>query len=263
MYSKKVRHGGSQHEHKSFYVRIRLTRIQGGLAPNLSHPREALELLKEAITKAGYTGVVRIGIDAAASSFYDSQRLGYNLNYKRESIASSGKPLELLSGEQLASSSQELAKEFDVVFIEDPFDEEDWDSFSRLTSAMQGRVGVIGDDLLVTNVERIRTGIQKKAVFALLLKLNQIGTLSKTIEACALARLAGWHIVVSHRSGETEDPFIAHLVVGLGVGQIKSGALCRSERLVKYNELMRIEEELDQASLFAKFPFPGWESADK
>ena len=151
-----------------------------------------------------------------------------------------------------------MAKDFDVVSIEDPFDQDDWETYPRLTASLLGKVQIVGDDLLVTNPKRIQTSIEKKASSALLLKVNQIGTVTESIEACKLAQSAGWGVMVSHRSGETEDTFIADLVVGLNTGQIKTGAPCRSERLAKYNQLLRIEEELGANAHYTKFPSPGY-----
>jgi len=142
-----------------------------------------------------------------------------------------------------------------VISIEDPFDQDDWTSYPKLTSAIGKETQIVGDDLLVTNVTRIQTAIQNKACNALLLKINQIGSLTESIDACKLAQGAGWGVMVSHRSGETEDTFIADLVVGLSTGQIKTGAPCRSERLAKYNQLMRIEEELGEHAKFAGVNF--------
>jgi len=142
-----------------------------------------------------------------------------------------------------------------VISIEDPFDQDDWESYPKLTSGIGKDTQIVGDDLLVTNVTRIETAIQKNACNALLLKINQIGSLTESINACKLAQSAGWGVMVSHRSGETEDTFIADLVVGLSTGQIKTGAPCRSERLAKYNQLMRIEEELGEHAKFAGVNF--------
>jgi len=154
-----------------------------------------------------------------------------------------------LSGTDLAKLYVEFVKEYPIVSIEDPFDQDDWDAWSHLVSSV--KIQIVGDDLTVTNPERITTAISKKACNALLLKVNQIGTVSESIEAAKLSQSDGWGVMVSHRSGETEDTFIADLVVGLRTGQIKTGAPCRSERLAKYNQLLRIEEELGSDAIYA------------
>lgn len=213
---------------------------EGGFAPDIQNNEEGLELLKVAIDKAGYTGKVVIGMDVAASEFYLEGKKAYDLDFKTKNNDGS----KVLSGEKLAELYQEFIHKYPVVSIEDPFDQDDFESYARLTAAVAGKVQIVGDDLLVTNPKRIQTAIDKKACTALLLKVNQIGSVTESIAASKLAHSAGWTVMVSHRSGETEDNFIADLVVGLGTGQIKTGAPCRSERLSKYNQLLRIEEEL-------------------
>eukprot|EP00026_Physarum_polycephalum_P005253 Phypoly_transcript_05284.p1 GENE.Phypoly_transcript_05284~~Phypoly_transcript_05284.p1 ORF type:complete len:430 (+),score=77.53 Phypoly_transcript_05284:627-1916(+) len=213
---------------------------EGGFAPDIQSAEEGLELLKQAIDKAGYTGKVVIGMDAAASEFFVEDKKGYDLNYKSNDKSGS-KPI---SADELAKLYESYVHEFPVVLVEDPFEENDYDSFAKLTAAIGEKVQIVGDDLLVTNPKRIQVGIDKKSCNVLLLKVNQIGTLTESIQANKMAHKAGWKVFVSHRSGETEDSFIADLVVGLGTGQIKTGAPCRSERLAKYNQLLRIEEEL-------------------
>jgi len=156
----------------------------------------------------------------------------------------------IISGEELMDVYKSFVAEFPVVTIEDPFDQDDWAAYTKMTESMPG-TQIVGDDLLVTNVERIKTGIEKKAVSGLLLKVNQIGTISEAVKACTMAHDQGWGVMVSHRSGETEDTTIADLVVGLGTGQIKTGAPCRGERTAKYNQLMRIEEELGDQCYYA------------
>jgi len=224
---------------------------EGGFAPNIQDAREGLELLVKAIDKAGYTGKVKIGIDVAASEFFEEGK--YNLDFKNKHADESHK----ITGEKLADVYRSYVKEFPVVSIEDPFDQDDWENYPKLTSSVQNEVQIVGDDLLVTNPKRIQTAIDKKAANALLLKVNQIGSVSESIKAAQLAHSAGWSVMVSHRSGETEDTFIADLVVGLNTGQIKTGAPCRSERLAKYNQLLRIEEELGANAHFSKFPKAG------
>jgi enolase len=204
---------------------------EGGFAPNIQDNKEGLELLKTAIEKAGYTGKVKIGMDVAASEFFKDGK--YDLNFKGD------KP-ELSSGDEMVELYKKFINEYGLISIEDPFDQDDWESYIKLTLAVGDKIQVVGDDLLVTNVKRIKEGIDKKACNSLLLKVNQIGTVTESIKAAKMAKEAGWTVMVSHRSGETEDSFIADLVVGLGTGQIKTGAPCRSERLSKYNQLMRI-----------------------
>jgi enolase len=215
---------------------------EGGFAPNIQDNKEGLELLKEAIAKAGYTGKVRIGMDVAASEFFEGGN--YNLNFKGD------KP-DNRSGDQMVELYKQFVKDYGLVSIEDPFDQDDWNSYAKLTAAVGKPAQIVGDDLLVTNTKRIKVGIEKRACNSLLLKVNQIGSVTESIEACKLAQSAGWGVMVSHRSGETEDSFIADLVVGLKTGQIKTGAPCRSERLAKYNQLMRIEEELGSKARYA------------
>jgi len=227
---------------------------EGGFAPAIQNPREGLELLKAAIAKAGYTGKVKIGMDCAASEFYDEESRTYNLDFKNKNAA----PESKISGVQLTELYQSFIKDFDIVSIEDPFDQDDWEHYPKLTAALQGHVQIVGDDLLVTNPKRIQKAIDLKAASSLLLKVNQIGTVTESIRACKLAQSAGWSVMVSHRSGETEDTFIADLVVGLNTGQIKTGATCRSERLCKYNQLLRIEEQLGKEAQYAQFPLPGY-----
>ena len=206
---------------------------EGGFAPNIQDNKEGLELLKEAIEKAGYTGKVKIGMDVAASEFFKEG--SYDLNFK-------GDEPDLKSGDEMIELYKQFVNEYGLVSIEDPFDQDDWETYSKLTAAVDTQI--VGDDLLVTNPKRIAKGIELKAVNALLLKVNQIGSVTESIQACKDSQEAGWGVMVSHRSGETEDNFIADLVVGLKTGQIKTGAPCRSERLAKYNQLLRIEEEL-------------------
>jgi enolase len=215
---------------------------EGGFAPNIQDNKEGLELLKEAIKKAGYTGKMEIGMDVAASEFFKNGK--YNLNFKGD------KP-QLKTGDEMVKLYESFVKEYGLVSIEDPFDQDDWTTYPKLTEKVSKTTQIVGDDLLVTNPKRIKIAIEKKACNSLLLKVNQIGTVSESIEACKMAQEAGWGVMVSHRSGETEDSFIADLVVGLKTGQIKTGAPCRSERLAKYNQLMRIEEELGKKCRYA------------
>lgn len=211
---------------------------EGGFAPNIQDNKTGLELLREAIEKAGYTGKVKIGIDVAASEFFKDGK--YDLDFKNPNNYG----LMRKTGDELVTLYRNFVDNFDLISIEDPFDQDDWTSYAKLTSQIGNKVQIVGDDLLVTNPVRIQQAIENKACNALLLKVNQIGTVSEAIHACKEAQAAGWAVIVSHRSGETEDAFIADLAVGLKAGQIKAGAPCRSERLAKYNQLMRIEEEL-------------------
>lgn len=203
---------------------------EGGFAPQLSTPEQALDLITEAIKKAGYKGKIKIAIDPAASEFYDATKQVYIMD--RE-----------YSKDEMILYYLKLIKEYDIYSIEDPFDQDDFESFQKLTAAASRyKVLIIGDDLLVTNPVRINMALEKKLCNALLLKVNQIGSVTEAINAAKLAMSNGWKVMVSHRSGETEDTFIADLAVGLGCGHIKLGAPCRSERVAKYNQLLRIEE---------------------
>ncbi len=213
---------------------------EGGFAPPLSRTREALSAVRDAVKEAGYAeGDVRMGIDAAASTFYNGKSQVYNID------GGSVGPQQL---EDLYAS---LKDEFGLLTIEDPFHEESFDSFASITRRIGGKVKIIGDDLYVTNVKRMKEGIRKKATNAVLIKLNQIGTVSETEDAMELAKRSKWSVAVSHRSGETEDPFIAHLATAFGADFIKTGAPARGERVAKYNELLRIEEELGPRASYA------------
>ena len=217
---------------------------EGGFAPNIQENKEGLELLKEAIEKAGYTGKIKIGMDVAAAEFYTEDKM-YDLDFKTENNDGSMKK----SGEEMIEMYKEFCSEYPIVSIEDPFDQDDFENTGLLTGS--GVCQVVGDDLLVTNPERVATAIEAKACNALLLKVNQIGSISEAIEAVRMSKKAGWGVMASHRSGETEDSYIADLAVGLATGQIKTGAPCRSERLSKYNQLLRIEEELGADAVYA------------
>eukprot|EP01108_Squamamoeba_japonica_P005420 TRINITY_DN4275_c0_g1_i2.p1 TRINITY_DN4275_c0_g1~~TRINITY_DN4275_c0_g1_i2.p1 ORF type:complete len:460 (-),score=212.69 TRINITY_DN4275_c0_g1_i2:31-1338(-) len=218
---------------------------EGGFAPNIQSNDEGLQLCVTAIERAGYTGKIRLGMDVAASEFFKDGK--YDLDFKTENNDGS----KVLSGEALGQLYEEFVSKYPVVSIEDPYDQDDWAAYAALTAKIGKDTQIVGDDLLVTNPKRIADGVAKKACNSLLLKVNQIGSVSEALKAAADARAAGWTVMVSHRSGETEDTFIADLVVGLGVGQIKTGAPCRSERLAKYNQLLRIEEELGDKATFA------------
>ena len=218
---------------------------EGGFAPNIQDNKEGLELLKDAIEKAGYTEKVKIGMDVAASEFFLDGT--YDLDFKNPDNDGSMKK----DGDEMVELYKEFIEEYGLISIEDPFDQDDWESYPKLTASVGDKVQIVGDDLLVTNPKRIKMAIDKNAVNGLLLKVNQIGSVSESIEACKMSQDAGWSVMVSHRSGETEDTFIADLVVGLKTGQIKTGAPCRSERLSKYNQLLRIEEGLGDDCSYA------------
>ena len=220
---------------------------EGGFAPNFQNNGEALTLLVEAIKKSGYEGKIQIGMDIAASEFFKDGK--YDLDFKNPE----SKPEDWISSDQLGDMYKQFIKDYPVVSIEDPFDQDDWEGYHKLTA--ETPIQIVGDDLLVTNPKRIQTAIDKKACNALLLKVNQIGSVTESIRAHQMAKAQGWGTMVSHRSGETEDCFIADLVVGLATGQIKTGAPCRSERLAKYNQLLRIEEELGPGAKFAGVNF--------
>ncbi|KAA6378089.1 MAG: Enolase [Streblomastix strix] len=222
---------------------------EGGFAPPVLDIFEPLEILVEAIEKAGYTGKVRICLDSAASEFHDDKDNTYNLGFK-------AKTPEKITGEEFQHKYLQMAEKYPIASFEDPFDQDDFASYGKLTEALKAKgVQVVGDDLLVTNVERIKMALEKKACNSLLLKVNQIGTVTEAIDAALLALKNGWSVMVSHRSGETEDTFIADLAVGIGCGQLKTGAPCRGERTAKYNQLLRIEEELGKE---AKYGYDKW-----
>ena len=208
---------------------------EGGFAPKLETNEEALELMVLAIEKAGYTrDQVKIGMDAAASSFYENGK--YNLKINGE--------LKSLSSEEMVAWYKDLTEKYPIISIEDGLAEDDWGGFNLLTKTLGSKITIVGDDLLVTNIKRIKTAIEKEAVNSVLIKLNQIGTVTETIEAITLAQKQGWSPFVSHRSGETTDTFIADLSVGLACPFIKSGSLVRGERVCKYNRIMEIEDNL-------------------
>jgi len=216
---------------------------EGGFAPNVSGAEESLDLLTEAIKQAGYTGKVQIGLDVASSEFYKEGK--YDLDFKNPNSDSS----KWLTGEELAKVYNGYCEKYDICSIEDPFDQDDWESWTHLNT--NAKIQIVGDDLTVTNPLRIKTAIEKKACNALLLKINQIGTISESIQAVQLSQSHGWGIMTSHRSGETESTYIADLAIALRTGEIKTGAPCRSERVAKYNQLLRIEESLAGKTIYA------------
>merc|ERR1712117_811847 len=209
---------------------------EGGFAPNFQNNAEAIKLCEDAIEKAGYTGKIEIGMDVAASEFFKDGK--YDLDFKNPET----KEADWISSDALGELYKKFIKDAPVVSIEDAFDQDDWAGWTKLSSETD--IQIVGDDLTVTNPKRIQMAVDKKACNCLLLKVNQIGSVTESIEAHKLAKANGWGTMVSHRSGETEDCFIADLVVGLCTGQIKTGAPCRSERTAKYNQMLRIEEEL-------------------
>merc|ERR1712087_626591 len=222
---------------------------EGGFAPKLSDPEDALKLLVEAIEKAGYTGKIVIGSDPAASETFDKATGHYNLDFKKPQAEMS--PASVKSGDELVKYWVQMAAKYPLALLEDPCDENDFDSHSKLTAQIGAKVEIVGDDLYCTNPSIVAKGIKCKATNAMLLKVNQIGSITEAIAAYKLCVENEWGVFVSHRSGETEDTFIADLTVALGTGHLKTGAPCRSERLAKYNQLLRIEEELGEAAVYA------------
>ena len=217
---------------------------EGGFAPNCKTNEEPLELIMEAIQAAGYKPGkdIAIAMDVAASEFYENGK--YVMKKSGEGSKTSEEMIALYEG---------LVKKYPIVSIEDSHGEDDWDGFAAMTKRLGDKIQLVGDDLLVTNTERLKKAIKAKSCNSILIKLNQIGTVTETMEAVEMAHEAGWTAVISHRSGETEDTIIADFVVGMETGQIKTGSLCRSERIAKYNQLLRIEEELgDKARYFWK-----------
>ncbi|WP_437584501.1 phosphopyruvate hydratase [Paramicrobacterium sp. CJ85] len=212
---------------------------EGGFAPDLAHNRAALDLITEAIEKAGYTpgSDIALGLDVASTEFFE------NGVYHFEG--------EDRSSEQMSAYYEELVANYPLVTIEDPLAEDDWEGYQQLTPALGSKVQIVGDDLFVTNPERLAGGIAKGAANSLLVKVNQIGTLTETFDAVSLAQHSGYTAILSHRSGETEDTTIADLAVATNAGQIKTGAPARSERVAKYNQLLRIEEELGEGAVYA------------
>ncbi|WP_346904521.1 phosphopyruvate hydratase, partial [Faecalicatena contorta] len=215
---------------------------EGGFAPDLPDAKEALRFLKEAVEKAGYEmgKDIQIALDVAASELYNKDFRKYE--FPGESRMQGQKIVR--SAEELIEYYEDLSLEFPIRSIEDPLDEEDWDGWELLTTRLGNEIQLVGDDLFVTNVERLKKGIEQNAANAILVKVNQIGTLTEAIDAIEMAQKAGYNAIISHRSGETEDTTIADIAVAFNTGQIKTGAPCRSERVAKYNQLLRIEEEL-------------------
>lgn len=207
---------------------------EGGFAPNLKDAKETLQYIVKAIEKAGYKAgeEVAIALDVAASELYNKEFKKYV--FEGEDV--------IRSAEELVDYYEMLISEFPIISIEDPMDEEDWEGWDLMTKRLGSKVQLVGDDLFVTNTERLRKGIDRKVANAILIKVNQIGTLTEAFEAIELAKTSGYRNIISHRSGETEDSIIADIAVAFNAGQIKTGAPCRSERVAKYNQLLRIEE---------------------
>jgi len=214
---------------------------EGGFAPTLKNNEAALELIVEAIKKAGYEPGkdIFIAIDGAATELFEDGK--YNLKSEGRQLTSS----------EMIDLYGEWIQKYPIISIEDGLAEDDWEGYKLFTEKLGEKVQIVGDDLFVTNIKRLEQGIREKAANSILIKLNQIGTVTETIKAIKMANDAGYTAIVSHRSGETEDTTIADFVVGLGTGQIKTGSLCRSERIAKYNQLLRIEEELGEDAQFA------------
>jgi enolase len=213
---------------------------EGGFAPSLKSNEEAVEVIIEAIQKAGYEPgkELYVALDPAASELFE----GGKYVLKKEG--------RTLTGEEMVDFYEGWVDKYPIISIEDGLAEDDWDTWTLMRKRLGGRIQIVGDDLLVTNVERLKLGIERKAANSILIKLNQIGTLTETLAAIEVAKRAGWTAVVSHRSGETEDTTIADLVVATNAGQIKSGAPCRSDRVAKFNQLLRIEEELGSTAVY-------------
>lgn len=214
---------------------------EGGFAPELPNNAAALEIIAEAISKAGYKlgSQIALALDVASTEFYDEKSGKYTFEGKQ------------LSSDEMIAYYSDLISRFPLVSIEDPLAEDDWDGWTKITKELGDKVQLVGDDLYVTNPARLQKGIDHKAGNAILVKVNQIGTLTETMDAVALAQRHGMKAIISHRSGETEDTFIADLAVATNAGQIKTGAPARSERVAKYNQLLRIEEELSDAAVYA------------
>ncbi len=243
-FSEALRYGAEVFHHlKKILVKKNLATgvgDEGGFAPDLKSNEEALKLIMESIEVAGYVPGkdISLALDVAASEFYEN---------KAYVLKAEGKKL---STDELVSYYASLVEKFPICSIEDPFDEDDWDGFTNLTKAIGKKVQIVGDDLYVTNPKKLAKGIKTKATNAILIKLNQIGTLTETLSCIDMARRNSFKTIASHRSGETEDSFIADLSVGLNCGQIKTGSLCRSERIAKYNQLLRIEEILGTSAQY-------------
>ena len=230
---------------------------EGGFAPPCD-AQSGLEMIMEAATNAGHLDKISVGLDVAASEFKVEGKNEYDLDFK--SSPEDKDSSMLLSGDELMAMYTRLSEEFPIVTIEDPFDQNDWDNWATFQKQIGENVQIVADDLTVTNPQFIRKAIDLEAANALLLKVNQIGTISESIAAVKLSKQNGWGVMCSHRSGESEDTTIADLAVGLCTGEIKTGAPCRGERTAKYNQLLRIEEELGTSAVYpgSGFRKPSW-----
>ena len=213
---------------------------EGGFAPNLNSNAEAIEIILEAVEKAGYSAGkdIFLAVDAAASEFYSNRK--YHLEAEDQTLTS----------DEMVEYFKSLTKKYPIISIEDGLAENDWEGWRVLNGEMGSKIQIVGDDLTVTNISRLQRAIDEQSMNAVLIKLNQIGTVTETVEAVELARKTGFGVVISHRSGETEDTFIADFAVAMGMGQIKTGSSSRTDRMCKYNQLLRIEEELGTSAQF-------------
>jgi enolase len=230
---------------------------EGGFAPPCDVD-SGLAMIMEATDRAGYLDKVTVGLDVASSEFKVPGKNEYDLDFKTKGPEKDSSLL--LTGDELIAFYKEIMDKYPIVTIEDPFDQDDWDNWSKFCKDVGEKVQVVGDDLTVTNPIKILEAIEKGSANCLLLKVNQIGTISESIDAVKLSKQNGWGVMTSHRSGETEDFYIADLAVGLCTGQIKTGAPCRGERTAKYNQLLRIEAELGSTAKYAGYGFrkPAW-----
>jgi len=230
---------------------------EGGFAPPCD-VESGLAMIMEAAEKSGHLNKISVGLDVAASEFKVKDKNEYDLDFKTP--AESRDASALLTGDELIAFYKKMCADYPIVTIEDPFDQDDWANWSTLCGDIGTEVQIVGDDLTVTNPTKIAQAVEQKAANCLLLKVNQIGSISESIDAVKLSKINGWGVMTSHRSGETEDSYIADLAVGLCTGQIKTGAPCRGERLAKYNQLFRIEEQLGGAAVYpgAGFRKPNW-----
>ena len=215
---------------------------EGGFAPNLPNNEEALDLILEAIKKAGYKAGkdIVLALDVAASEFFENGKYKFKVNGKEKQLTST----------EMIEFYKNLVKKYPIVSIEDPLNEDDWTGWTEMNKALGQKIQIVTDDFTVTNTKRLKRAIDEKCGNAILIKLNQIGTLTETISAIEMAKKAKWNCIVSHRSGETEDTTISDFAVAMGTGQIKTGSLCRTDRIAKYNQLLRIEEKLGKKAIY-------------
>jgi len=228
---------------------------EGGFAPPCD-VESGLDMLLEATDKAGYLDKVSVGLDVASSEFKVKDKNEYDLDFKSDDKD----PTLLLSGDEMITFYKKLVDKYPIVTIEDPFDQDDWSNWSKICKEIGVAVQIVGDDLTVTNPSKIKEAVETEAANCLLLKVNQIGSITESIHAVKLSKQNGWGVMTSHRSGETEDSYIADLAVGLCTGQIKTGAPCRGERTAKYNQLLRIEAQLGDKAQYPGMSFrtPNW-----